>query len=540
MDERSDGFRSRIQSLWQRDWFLLGLLVLLASSIHAWMIAHTAVAARDSIGFIRYAWHLQHKPWGEVMREELHPPLYPLTVAAVSMPVRQIVPGSDSLTMQLSAQLASSIAGVLLVIPMFYIGKELFDRSVGFWSALLFHCLPVGSRALSDGLAEGIYLLLAATLFLFALRGLRSGSALRLGVCGIAGGLAYLARPEGVLLVLCTGAVLLGMQAVRAWRKPWARVLTCAASLSVGAIAVSLPYMITIGGFTNKTSTLWLWQSLREMVACAPDTDVTRPAHEGVNVIPLATVLAAWRPNWSQGNHVGNLAWGVEQYLKEIGKGFHYVAWLPALLGLWWFRQRLRVVPGVWVMLLVCGLQTLVLLRLAIVAGYISERHSVMFVLCGSFWAVAGMQELARRLSERWQAAPMTARRIELVGMLALAVVGLPSTLKTLHPSRAGFRAAGLWLAEHVEPTDEVLDPFCWSHYYAGKVFVEDGPRQDSDPFIKGYVVLDNIYSKDHHSHLPALPLAERLAAKGQLVYHWPVHRAAQDALVFVYAAKGP
>lgn len=556
----------RPRSLWQRDWFLLVLLLLLAGGIHAWMIQHTAVAARDSIGFIRYAWHLQHCPWNEVMQAELHPPLYPISVLAVSVPVRQLLHTSDSLAMQYSAQLASSLAGVLLVIPMFYIGRELLDRWVGFWAALLFHCLPVGSRALSDGLAEGIYLLLAATLFLFTLRGLRTGSAIRLGVCGVCGGLAYLARPEGALLVLATGVVLVGMQAVSAWRKPWLRTLTCAATLSLGALAVSMPYMITIGGFTNKTSTIWIWESLHDVLRhvlnqnpetfqhsaqySAASSGLDGSASQSAPTpFPLASIFAAWRPQWSEGNHVGDLSWGIREYIQEVGKGFHYIVWLPALLGLWWFRERLRVMPGLWVMILVCTLQTLFLLRLATVAGYISERHSVMFVLCGTFWAVAGMQELPRRLSALGERLALPAafvnwwgrrRLVEVLGVVALLACGLPSTLKTMHPTRAGFRAAGLWLAEHAEPSDEVVDPFCWAHYYAGRVFVEEGPRDESQPFVKGYVVVDKIYSKDHHSHLPFLAMAERLAARGTLVYHWPVQRPVENALVFVYKTTGP
>src|SRR5207237_1165414 len=80
---------------------------------------------------------------------------------AASVPTRYLVRESNSEVMQLSAQLANSVAGVLLVFPMFYLGKGLFDRRVGFWSAALFHCLPIGSRVLSDALSEGVFLFLA-------------------------------------------------------------------------------------------------------------------------------------------------------------------------------------------------------------------------------------------------------------------------------------------------------------------------------------------------------------------------------------------
>src|SRR5882672_12453822 len=95
-----------------RDGGLLLLLMLLAGLIHAWQISHTAVAARDSIAFIRVAWQLENDPPADVMRHSLHPPLYPLTIVAVSLPVRQLLPHVPKpMAMQYSAQLASSLAG---------------------------------------------------------------------------------------------------------------------------------------------------------------------------------------------------------------------------------------------------------------------------------------------------------------------------------------------------------------------------------------------------------------------------------------------
>ena len=198
----------------------------------ALVIARTSVAARDSIGFIRYAWRLEHEPWGKVLKESLHPPLYPITILAASLPVRQILhtTGTDCLAMQTSAQLATAFAGVLLVIPMFFIGRSLFDRQVGFWSTLLFQCMPVASHALSDGLTEGIYLLLTATFILMAGHSLRSRSPLGFVACGLLSGLAYLTRPEGAALAVVLGLLVLAIQlrpALRGRCRGWPRVCSC-------------------------------------------------------------------------------------------------------------------------------------------------------------------------------------------------------------------------------------------------------------------------------------------------------------------------
>src|SRR5262245_371575 len=114
-----------------RDLGLLALLLAAAVGLRAWLIGHTEVAARDSIGFIRYALQFENasekgKTWGDVLRANHQHPAYPLTVLAVSVPVRAFVHAPRVDQMRLSAQLASSLASVLLVLPMYFLGKLLF------------------------------------------------------------------------------------------------------------------------------------------------------------------------------------------------------------------------------------------------------------------------------------------------------------------------------------------------------------------------------------------------------------------------------
>src|SRR5262245_29398494 len=102
MEERAAGEASA-GGFW-RDLGLLLVLLLLAGGVRAWVIGHTEVPARDGIGFIRFAWELQTRPWPEVLRSNLHPPGYPITVLTVSLPVCHFL-GTTPQTMQLSAQL---------------------------------------------------------------------------------------------------------------------------------------------------------------------------------------------------------------------------------------------------------------------------------------------------------------------------------------------------------------------------------------------------------------------------------------------------
>src|SRR5262249_20130028 len=152
------------------------------------------------------------QPWMEVLRHTEQPPLYALALLGMSVPLRHVMGAPESVLMQTSAQLTSVVAGILLVIPMFLLGKELFDRNVGFWAAVLFQALPATGRFLSDGVSEATFLMLAAVSLCVGVRALRVESILLFGFCGLFAGLAFLTRPEGGLVVAAAGIVLLGCQ----------------------------------------------------------------------------------------------------------------------------------------------------------------------------------------------------------------------------------------------------------------------------------------------------------------------------------------
>ena len=119
--------------------------------------------------------------------------------------------------------------------------------------------------------------------------------------------------------------------------------------------------------------------------------------------------------------------------------------------------------------------------------------------------------------------------------LLSQTAFGVPESLKPLHLNRAGHRAAGRWLVEHSQLADPVEDPFCWAHFYANRVFWE-GKTPPARPGYQPtrYVVIE--HSDHDHTRLPMIAEAERLAALGKLVYHWPANKPEAEAKVLVYA----
>lgn len=553
-------------ALWA-DLRCLAILVALVVAVRGWQIAHTEVASRDSISYVRIAWQLEHGSWLRVMPSSPQHPGYPLAVLAMSLPVRQYLPDDLPRAWQISAQLVSALASLLLLVPMFYMGRELFDRRIAFWSCALFQCLPTSGKIMGDGLSDTLFLLFACSALCSACVALRLRSWPFFALTGLAGGLAYLTRPEGALVVLATGVVLLGMQMRRAWRQSWRGTLLQGSALSLAALVVMTPYMIVIRGLTVKNTPNLMMNQQRPDAdwenRLRPQTPMTNEQRTQATA-PGTTLFALW---WTSDRSFENLAknitdindlknfrmpsrylWALKAFCIEIGKGFFYIAWLPALLGLWWRRDRLAV-PGVWVGILVCAVLSALLYRMAEKMGYLSDRHFLFIILCGVYWAVAGTillgEKLALGAARLW---PSMAGRRWLDGrmwsvglLLFLALTPLPRTLDRLHAERAGFRTLGRWLADNIEPGDFIEDPYCWTYYYAGRVFVEgcsDLPAHDPSRY---YVVLEE--SSNRHPRLVSLQSAVQhvLEQKQAKIIHTErVQRGRTQVALHVWEVPGP
>ncbi len=553
----------------QSAWGCLALLALVSVAVRTWQITHTEVASRDSISYIRIAWHLQHSPWRQVMRSSPQHPGYPLAILALSRPVRHFLPDDLPRAWQISGQLVSALAGLLLLAPMFYLGCEMFDRRIAFWACLLFQCLPTSGKIMGDALSDTLFLLFACSGLWLSAVALRRRSAWLFAATGLAGGLAYWTRPEGALIVAAAGLVLLGMQKSRQWRQAWRKVLLQGSVLSLTSLAVVAPYMLLIGGLTVKNTPNLMMNQQR------PDADWEnhlrphpRPPAEPQThrTQPSSVILAAF---YGPGDRTfdklaaeitdlqqlknyrspSRYLWALKAFVLEAGKGFFYVVWLPMLLGLWWRRDRFWAVPGVWVTLLVCLPLTVLLYLMAEKMGYLSDRHLLLLILCGTYWAVAGTLLLGEKLAlGAARLCPVLAGRRWTDGrawghglLLLLALAPMPRTLARLHSERAGFRALGHWLANNTLPGDFVEDPYCWAYYYAGRVFSE-GCRDllSSNPSCF-YVILEK--SKNRHARLVSLQKAvEDILHKkdAHVVHAEEVHRGRDKATLQVWRVPGP
>lgn len=496
-------------------WWPLLLVLMLASGVRIWTVVRSEVAARDSIGFIKYAIRYENEPFTKVLREAQQPPAYPVAILVTSQPVRLIAGDMTPQAMALSAQVASAIFGVLLVFPMVAFGSELLNRQFGWAAAAVFQCLPAWVRFTSDGLSESTFLFFTMMSLWAAARTFRTQSLIAMACCGTMAGLAYLTRPEGAEIVVAVGLVLVGMVAIGRWTK--ATAARAGVVLAAAFLVFFAPFVAITGRVTNKPTGRFL----------LGDPTVEQ---NYFGAAPRAALpLAVWYQDSGQAGK-NRLMWAAQVFLTELSSSSRQIGLVFSIIGLAVWRKRIRNHPGGAVMAVLAIMHAALLIRMSSMMGYLSERHLALIVVTGCYTATLGLRETILRLMAvlgqpaRWR------RDVVLAGTLVVVfMTACPSLAKPMHANRAGHRAAGEWLWHHAPTTAGIRDPFCWAQYYSGRDFHETASPDPDEQFV----VLE--LTDNQHSRLPLIPEAKAKAAAGLMVFHWPVQVPADKAQVAVF-----
>ena len=525
------------RSLFVKDYWRIGVLLALAVAIHTWLVVHTSVPARDSIGFARIANNLSDPNAGnrediprqriEIIRKANQHPGYPVAVWLTEKALRRAIPSAPERGL-FATQLANALAATLLVIPIYVIGRILFGRNVGFAAALLFQVLPVPARVTSDGLSEGVYLLVVTVAILLAVRAARRPTIGGFLVCGLATGASYIVRPEGLLVALGVVTVIGLARMSQRWSS--ADCLGRLAALSVGVGLVAGPYMIVIGALTPKNAGDYLAHPFEDHPPSWRGMPVSqaRPA--------AASLFAAWWDPVADARKDRTL-WAIGAVWTEMIKGLYYVVGPLAIFGIIANRRQILAPdPGLWVLLALGVLNVMLLLYLAARIGYVSERHTVLVVMLACIFAAAALEPLAVVI----ESLPMVGRLIlwpkAAPGGILLAIIAsaLPVTLQPLHAHREGHKHAGRWLAKHMSPDDWLKDPLAWGEWYAGRTLYNP-PSYHGRP--ENIWVIVEVGKNSPHSRLPQWEEATHLTLDRKLrpVYRWPEDAPSAGPAVEVY-----
>ena len=530
---------------------LAGLFVA-SLLLHIWLVSNSAMTARDSLGFARMGMNLAFPKLGkpelapgqpddgiprtlpEVLKQAQQPPGYPVTVYATFAVLKRIDPPAEPQQVtphQLlrASQIAAATAMILAVFPMYWLGRMHVGQNRSFAAVLLFQFLPVAARDTSDGLSEGLYFLGLSSALALGVAGIRKQSIGRCLLCGFAAGCTYLVRPEGLAVTLGATAVLMGLAALR-WRPP-ANMLACAAAVLVGTSIAAAPYMVLIGGLTNKPSG-------KQMIDGTPPPGPMRPGFGGAAVGGALFAEIDTDPNRGSGFDKALAAAGT--MANEYFHASHYAVGVLGILGVFLIRRKLRTHPEWLLLLATAGIQLAALARVAYTQGYASERHMLTSVFVAAYFAVAGLEPLFARFA-RWPGFGRFYSSPAALWVWVAVMVGscLPSLVKPLHQNRIGFKEAGEYLATVLGPDDRLTDPYEWSQFYAGRTMylhpssdykwveyaiLRAGPEGEDKRLNQGLVNYGNEVAADH---------------RAAVVFWWPAGPV-EDAKIKVYRLDRP
>lgn len=452
-----------------RRWLIA--IALFAATLNVIGISRTLVPAQDGLKFLSVARQFQNRPLADVVRGSDQHPLYPALVAAAE-PAFALVMGTGPETWRVAAQGVSAGASLLLLIPLYYLSRALFDERVGLIAVFIYILLPVPAEVGRDVLANAVGL--CATLFslwlgALAIRTERWPMAL---AAGLAGGLGFLARPEAILAPLAVGLAWC-VHAVGT-RQPRALVRSFAPmALVMGALVCVGAYAMVKGQVSEKLA------FRRAVTLGAPaivQRSVSQPLPPGLDGAKLDLSPKEESDHEAMGGPARVLVWVVRQWCDELCWGF-------AVMAVWGLARR-RFIREL------CrrpdqdneaAVERLVLVAFAVVhlaalirhgstLGYLSGRHVIPLVIASMPWAAAGtfvcLRGLGLKLS--W---PPRAKRAALVAASCLVVAILSVyQLRTSHESRRGHWEAGRWLVQNAKPGDRILDTRGWARFVADKL----------------------------------------------------------------------
>jgi hypothetical protein len=425
------------------------------------------------------------------------------------------------------------------VLPLFYLAFEIFNIKVAIWSVLLFEFLPAISKVLGDGLSEGMFLFFAASALACILIAFKNGRVTIWFFAGLFSACAYLVRPEGMIIVFACFVVMLGNIVLGKFNdsKSKMKMVLGLAGVMLGFLVLALPFMLTIGKLTTKPT----GQKILEKIAVLQVEADNRLAL--MNGPELAMGIFDQSPlfsSWWEGEDKGPAArfmWSFMVLGDSYLKGLNYLGCAFALVGLLMTPKGVWWKPGVIVVVISFAILNVAFYRVALVMGYLSERHAMLALMMVVVWSAYGGVILGDTFVGFFKESRMRVGLVRLnhfsLLLILLLVPSVYKSMETLHYNREGFKQVGKWLASNCKEGDLVEDAFCWSHFYAGKVFLEGkSGLVVSDPRVK-YVVVER--SGNPHLRLQTQDEESLKAQKGKVVYDWPCRRKGVNSTVLVY-----
>ena len=470
--------------------YLLALLVL-AFLLRLPLLFFPEVIRNDGAEYVRHAKLVLDGGWTAGKA----PPLYPVLIAFGHL----VIPDWE-----LAGILVSVLFGALLVLPVVYLGKELFGEQVGLVSGLFVAVHPFLHSFSGSVMTESVYYFLVAMIVWLGWQAFERGRFLAILLFGLFTSLAYLTRPEGLgyLIVFSLWVLIVSPSS---GKRGWSKKVGIVCLAILGFLLLSSPYLIQIRKETGR------WGITKKFVISVESST----GDEGAQTIETFTR----RKEIS----LLSLAKNPLTVLKKIGVGFlksFYVfqqSFNPLLFFLvllipLFFRDSLFPLKGH----LYLFAYFFFFLGFVLPFLWVARRYASQMIPIAIPWAAIGFLNAAAWVSSRMKGS-VTGKKFPAL-LLIVVLLGLFVQGRVSHGQyRLIQKEVGLWMKDHLPRGEKMMSKMGHESFYAEQAWVLM-PEKSYEAIIeearrKGvrYVVVDESIKKDSPDFLEKAKQGELL-----------------------------
>jgi 4-amino-4-deoxy-L-arabinose transferase-like glycosyltransferase len=501
----------------------------------------------DGAEYARSAYNLVHGAGYVGMHgtiTSIFPPLYSLAIAALMM-LR--VDGE-------TAGIAVSIlAGAALVFPVYAIAARLYGARAGLAAGAIIAFLPIAVDLSVLVLSDSLFALLAASGLAVLIRTLDDGRPRTALIAGFLFGLAYLTRPEGLVLGLACTLAFAGAYALLPALRP--RIAGCAAAYVFALCVTAAPYAAFISsrahGFAlegKSAINATIAERMRSGLSYVQAADAVDANLDiiGPELDDDEYLADRWVRHPSLNERISLVVSDARRRIVDVPRtmltkpfGTPLLA-LAAIVGLLagpWTRRRAVAEIAI------AGYIVALFLSLTTVYHF-WPRYAFGFTPVLAVWAGHGLDVIARRLRLR-APAPAAVAAIALVFVALLAAMPAWYRDEVNDASPLTERAAGNWMAAHDSAPGRILAVSDQSVYYAHGTWsmLPYVPRTDlALAYVRlkapRYLVLDR-YETDERPYV-ATWLADGIPDPHAQLVHVIGDPRHPDAEIYRWSASAP
>jgi hypothetical protein len=435
------------------------LAVAVAAALQVAVVARSPSVTADAIIFSAVSKNLARSPIETFRKYDQHPG-FPALQLAGARAVQALGDHREPESWMLGGQLVSFFFGLASICVVWFFARDLFGVQAANLAAFVFAVLPVPRSSAADALSDTPHLLFYLLAAWLASLGITKGRLWPLAGAGLASGIAYWIRPEGLEVAL-VGLIWLVWHG---FREDWGvrRLGMATAALAGTALIVAAPYYVLAGKVTSKqlpfakARAATLIAQFKEpkpadapsaaaaVTAPVPAAPAAPPSAAYVDPPKPAKAALAWKP-------LGKAAMA---FLNSAVQGFKWVFIPLYLIGhIELFRRNpdwLRL-GFIWML---GAVHFGILITVHLLSGYIAHRHLLPLIALAMPCTALGIIFVGEFVSRRLGTRPALAT-LATAGLCATIV--LPYTLRPFSREFVPVIEATRWVEANAAPASGIV-----------------------------------------------------------------------------------